>query len=371
MMRIVYILGALALLVRCGGDEIDRAINDLGKTEKKVRDAQMELRLTSKDAMPKLIEAMGEAKRSVKARKNIMETIGMVVQRSGDERPREALIGLFSDPENEIRLAALTAIAKMEMDSVTAVAVRSLLNDESPEVREKADEVLREGVLKVLEQARNAERQEKQEEAGRLYVRATEYHPRSGRARYELARFYDRNGKPEKASGIYKALHMIRTWWVLGPFDSPDRKGFEISYPPEKEVDLSKAYPGKDGEMVRWTKWTAPEHGLLDFQEIWGATDDAVGFALCDLYSPDERDARLLLGSDDNVKVWLNGEEVHAHRAWRGCFADDDKVDVHLKKGANRLLVKVCEGMGDWALILRVTDRNEAAMEDVVYRTEG
>src|SRR5260221_5653551 len=42
------------------------------------------------------------------------------------------------------------------------------------------------------------------------------------------------------------------TWHYIGPFDNKDNKGFAMAYPPEKEIDLQKTYPGKDGETARW-----------------------------------------------------------------------------------------------------------------------
>jgi hypothetical protein len=64
----------------------------------------------------------------------------------------------------------------------------------------------------------------------------------------------------------------------------------------------------------------------------------------------------LLIGSDDGVKVWLNGELVHNNHAHRGLTLDQDRVRVKLRKGINWLLVKVENGGGDWALAVRVRD---------------
>lgn len=49
----------------------------------------------------------------------------------------------------------------------------------------------------------------------------------------------------------------------------------------------------------------------------------------------------LLLGSNDSIKVWLNGEVVHDNNVGRAVQPNQDKVKVDLRKGQNDLLVKV------------------------------
>jgi len=371
-MRTMYLLFGLLLLTLClgCGDEIDQAINDMGKSPKKVQEAQMELILTSKDPMPRLIEALEDGGRSKTARLNLIETVGKLSKRTGGRRAQDVLMATLSDPDKDVKIGTMTALSEMEMDSTSAVAIQPLLNDEDLDVRQKADEVLEDGVKELVEKARGLARMEKNDEAELLFVQATEYNPRSGKARYALARFYDDLGKTEEAQKLLKALNFVRNWWVIGPFDAPERRGFKISYPPEKEVKLKKTYPGKGGKLVKWVRHQIPENtGVLDFKDVWTEdNDDAAGFAFCTLYSPDEREARIYLGSDDTINLWLNGKEVLAEDVYRGTQPDDDKVEVTLRKGTNRLLAKVCNGVGGWGLAVRITDPDGKAMEDVEYR---
>ncbi len=144
----------------------------------------------------------------------------------------------------------------------------------------------------------------------------------------------------------------------------------KLQYLPEKEVKLKKTYPGKGGKLVKWVRHQIPENtGVLDFKDVWTEdNEDAAGFAFCTLHSPDEREARICLGSDDTINLWLNGKEVLAEDVYRGTQPDDDKVEVTLRQGTNRLLAKVCNGVGGWGLALRVTDPDGKAMEDMEYR---
>ena len=56
------------------------------------------------------------------------------------------------------------------------------------------------------------------------------------------------------------------------------------------------------------------------------------------------------VGSDDSVKVWMNGEEVHKNAVNRGAGDFQDTFEVDLKKGDNVFMVKVCERGGGWSM---------------------
>lgn len=57
----------------------------------------------------------------------------------------------------------------------------------------------------------------------------------------------------------------------------------------------------------------------------------------------------MFAGSDDSVKVWLNGEIVHENFVDRGAYDYQDVFRVTLKQGKNVLLVAVYEGAGGWS----------------------
>ena len=76
----------------------------------------------------------------------------------------------------------------------------------------------------------------------------------------------------------------------------------------------------------------------------WGSGSeiyDHVVYGSVTLNSPREQDTIMLVGSDDEVKVWLNGELVHYNPVLRGAGDFQDAFPVTLKKGVNVLLVAV------------------------------
>src|SRR5262249_22196678 len=64
----------------------------------------------------------------------------------------------------------------------------------------------------------------------------------------------------------------------------------------------------------------------------------------------------LLCGSDDTFLIWLNGKKVHDHAHDRGWNPHQDKVNVHLDKGKNCLLIQCGNSSGPWDFSIAVSD---------------
>ena len=95
-----------------------------------------------------------------------------------------------------------------------------------------------------------------------------------------------------------------------------------------------------------------------------GDVNDHSSYALITLESAtDQPGVTMAVGSDDAIKVWLNGTVVHNNPVDRG--ADDflENFRVDLKKGDNLLVVKVSERAVDWSMFVGI----EAAV-DAVYK---
>lgn len=60
------------------------------------------------------------------------------------------------------------------------------------------------------------------------------------------------------------------------------------------------------------------------------------------------------VGSDDSVKVWVNGKEVHANAVNRGAGDFQDTFNVDIKSGDNVVMVKVCECGGGWSMFFGI-----------------
>lgn len=86
-----------------------------------------------------------------------------------------------------------------------------------------------------------------------------------------------------------------------------------------------------------------------------GDVNDHSAYALFSLPSDADRTGvRMLVGSDDAIKVWLNGEVVHKNAVNRPASDYQDTFQVDLKKGNNLLLVKVSERAGGWSMFVGI-----------------
>ena len=80
-----------------------------------------------------------------------------------------------------------------------------------------------------------------------------------------------------------------------------------------------------------------------------GDINHHVAYGAINLDSPRRQETKMLAGSDDAVKVWLNGELVHSNPVDRPAGDFQDRFSVTLKKGINILLIAVYEAGGGWS----------------------
>jgi hypothetical protein len=124
----------------------------------------------------------------------------------------------------------------------------------------------------------------------------------------------------------------LGAWWQLGPIEQDGRKAFDEDFGPEQSIDL-EAKVGKAG----WIQNAELKDGAAyKLSRLVGAT-----YLYRVIESPSPRTLQLSLGSDDAIKVFLNGREVLANFTQRGVAADQEKLEVDLKAGRNDLLIKI------------------------------
>jgi hypothetical protein len=113
-----------------------------------------------------------------------------------------------------------------------------------------------------------------------------------------------------------------------------------------------------DGTKLSWKKLT-PEDGLVDFMDgaSNGDLDYCIGYAWTEIEVANDTDAWLGIGSDDGMKLWLNGEIVVDQWVQRPSRLDDDVVPLRLKKGTNQFLIKIQNMKGQWSFTARLRVR--------------
>ncbi len=117
------------------------------------------------------------------------------------------------------------------------------------------------------------------------------------------------------------------------------------------EVKVS-TFGATEGKVVGRSKWASHRLASIGGDNLnqmtdalgWGAGSeiyDHVVYGSLTLQSPRKQETTMLVGSDDAVKVWLNGEVVHYNPVARGAGDFQDAFPVTLKQGGNVLLVAV------------------------------
>jgi len=164
---------------------------------------------------------------------------------------------------------------------------------------------------------------------------------------------------PKIGIDSYQLLHgspFVQKYLVLGPFPKTDFRTIDTPYPPETDRDRNATYTAVDGNPIRWREATAATDGMLNLRKHISPNANVVGYALTYVHAPQAMDTALLLGSDEAVAVWLNGNEIHRRNLFRPATPDADTVPCRLQTGWNEVLCKVGQNGWQWTLYLRFTD---------------
>ena len=139
---------------------------------------------------------------------------------------------------------------------------------------------------------------------------------------------------------------------------------------------LVAEYGVNEGDTLGQLQWTRgnifPEIDCLFWR--WGCYSDNVNsvinriglsndrglnyhsaYALINIFSPKARkNVAMGVGSDDSVKVWLNGKVVHVNKVDRRTTGIQDLFRVNLNAGNNLLLVKVSDNLWNWGMFFEI-----------------
>lgn len=186
------------------------------------------------------------------------------------------------------------------------------------------------------------------------------------------------NGQTYQAE---KTGKYFQTWLLCGPFPNPSTaegqdhtKGLPGFY-----SDYLKEYGGeanpkiKAGDVVKyeggeakWMKYQS-ENQIIDFSQALGPKDHALAYGYCLVKANQPGYYLLMLGSDDGVRVWVNGEELWDNPVGRGLKPDQDIIPVRLNRGLNTLLLKVENGAGDWGFSVRLMPYSQEPFTSVRF----
>ncbi|MBN2506652.1 MAG: HEAT repeat domain-containing protein [Verrucomicrobia bacterium] len=140
----------------------------------------------------------------------------------------------------------------------------------------------------------------------------------------------------------------IVAWLLSGPYHQNGKSGtdlFDIPFAPEQA-----------STKADWRPVTTPaggRPGLIELDKTLGG-NNRTAYVRTQITAAQACPARLEMGSDDGIKVWLNGKVVHANNTVRPNSPNQDKADIQLQAGPNTLLLKITQDGGEWSVCCRL-----------------
>jgi putative membrane-bound dehydrogenase-like protein len=319
-----------------------------------------------------------------------LDLVGALVRARGNAKPAlKLLLAKLKSPDVAIRTAAANAIGGIGEADGAGVPLRALLNDEDASVRRAAIAAIsaikdRDSVPALIAAAdvdstrfeagtaltmfrdprvipvliknlgdKNADLRKASAGAlGMLRDEAIPYLEKLA-ARHELSP----SAIPE-LSRVFTPHQPITGWQILGPLP----KATNVEIDATRAIDLGASVPGFDDKPIGWKKADAnDERGMVNLATVCGTHGAASAFGYAELSSPTDRQAQMVVGSDDTLTVWLNGEKVYEFNDSRGFEHEHARVDIKLRQGKNAVLIKCGNDGGAWQFAVAVTTATEYA----------
>ena len=142
--------------------------------------------------------------------------------------------------------------------------------------------------------------------------------------------------------------------WSVGPYPST----LDATFAPEKDSSICLPTAAARTAASQDVKWRFAEHHArsdIDFGAIYGHADHISAYMLVKVYATKAQAVRVLLGSDDQNRIWLNGKLIHERRDPGRTASDSETAEGTLNAGWNDLLVRVINETGGHTLSLRLS----------------
>ncbi len=176
----------------------------------------------------------------------------------------------------------------------------------------------------------------------------------------------------DDVSVLVPGTQSIDRWLTIGHFSNPDQ-------PSRMTTDYFAPSGTTEANMSPWPgqtyagkTWAPCNGGVVNWNQIYGTTTtDGASYLFTYINNASGSpiyDADLTCGSDDGIKVWLNGSVVVNRDVYRRIYQDSDRYGPFtLPTGVSRLLVKVTQGSGDYKAQVRLTRADGTPIAGLSY----
>ena len=180
--------------------------------------------------------------------------------------------------------------------------------------------------------------------------------------------------------------HIVGPWlWMIAPGGDIDVDNLSVASKgviTERQIAQKGVSEGEHFNTLKWTSghllpttvcgiFLCSSDNVINVVREIGLTNSFQltqysAYALINIFSPrDQKDVLMGVGSDDSIKVWLNGSVVYSNSIKRRTTGIQNCFHVNLNAGNNLLLVKVCNhgtssGNDDWGMFFKIYLETEA-----------
>ena len=332
---------------RLGGPAVLRALRaGVGDSEPVVRDAAIRTMAEAGglDTAPDLLQLARGAStpaHRVVALRGYWRLVGLAGGRTAEQRLAMCRAGLAVCRRPEDKWLALAELARVPIPGALKLA-ETLCGDKS--VQSEAETAC----VQIAASLASSHPAEAKAALERMATGATSKGVRD-RARKAL-------------DGLDRYVGYITAWQVAGPYRQKGkqcRQLFDIPFAPEQS-----------GGSVTWKPAPRPADAGLFWQADLATVapgHHCVVYLRTRVHCPEARRVRLDMGTDDGVKLWVNGKIVHANNAVRGLTPGQDKAQADLKKGWNDFLLKITQHTQGCAACVRIRNTDGTAIDGLRF----
>jgi len=166
----------------------------------------------------------------------------------------------------------------------------------------------------------------------------------------------------------------IDAWAMIGPFHWNQDTGFQAPPFDPANIDFEIEHAWNE-KPITWRRETNPDPAaMFELTGRFGMINNVAMYAFARVRVDETQDVTVRSGSDDGIRIWVNGEVVHANPTDRGAAIDQDRANATLRAGESDLLVQVTQNGGGWGFCVRLTRPDGFPLEfDLVpvLATEG
>ena len=135
-----------------------------------------------------------------------------------------------------------------------------------------------------------------------------------------------------------------RVWLIKGPYDPTG-----ITEPMDHPFISDESALAPKPDQLGWSEPVYFTEDRIDLESYFNHSGEKIGYAFTYFTAPRTQEAEIWTGSDEGMKIWVNGEVVYDYDGYRSFPGDRfvlEKFPVQIQQGLNRLLVKTYQDYG-------------------------